>query len=203
VFCAGIDVASLAGFEGSDGDFMSTGHRLQEIFMALERIGKPSVCAVHGVAVGAGLQLALACDLRVAARGTRFGAYEIHYGIVPDLTGIHRLVQLCGPARAKDLALTGRDVDADEALRIGLVDRVVDPADVRTAAQALAREIAGKSPRAVQAAKRLIDASAAGEAPEENLASVLKEQIKLMQSEDFPEAVSARIQKRPGAFTGR
>jgi enoyl-CoA hydratase/carnithine racemase len=205
VFCAGIDVGSLValGNNGNGQDLESGGgERLQEIYMTLERIGKPSVCAVHGAAVGAGFQLALACDLRVAAKGVRLGMFEIHYGIIPDLTGIHRVVQLAGPARAKDLVLTGRELGAEEALAMGLVDRVVEPSELATAARALAAEIASKSPRATSAGKRLVDAAAAGQSPDDNLKDVLAAQLKLMRGADFTEAVSARLQKRPAVFSG-
>src|ERR1700682_5279205 len=135
VFCAGIDLGSLASLaaDHTEGGFLSSLQHLQDIFMRLERIGKPSVAAMQGGGVGGGIQLGLACALRVAADDLRMGMYEVHYGIVPDLGGIHRMVQLCGPARAKDLAMTGRDVTPDEALRIGLVDRVVPGARPRRA----------------------------------------------------------------------
>jgi len=188
VFCAGIDLDSLAALAGAGngaGSFESGGGELQRIFMALERAGKPSVCAVQGAAFGAGIQLALACDLRVVAAGTRLGFFEIRYGIVPDLAGIHRAVQLIGPARAKDLVLTGREVDAEEALRLGLADRVVPAAEVESAARALLDEIGSRSAAATGAAKRLIDAAAAGQPPGENLAAVLREQLQLLQSLGF------------------
>src|SRR5258708_13930301 len=126
VFCAGIDLNSLATLAGdqTDGAFRKGLRHLQDIFMRLERSGKPSVAAMQGTAVGAGLQLGLACDLRVASDHLHLGLFEIRYGIVPDLGGLHRAVHLCGLSRAKDLAMTGREVGAQKALRIGLVDRV-------------------------------------------------------------------------------
>jgi enoyl-CoA hydratase/carnithine racemase len=206
VFCAGIDLNSLAALGGGDPrgeDFVTAGGKLQDIFMALERSGKPSVAAVQGAAVGAGLQLALACDLRVAAADARLGMYEIRYGIVPDLGGIHRVVQLCGPARAKDLAMTGRDVSAQEAARIGLVDRVVAPEDLESDSARLVAELTANSPIAVAAAKRLVDAAAAGQAPDHNLRDVLRAQDQLLHSADFAESVSARLSKRQPVFSGK
>jgi enoyl-CoA hydratase/carnithine racemase len=206
VFCAGIDLNSLAALGGGapDGDdFFATGRRLQDIFTALERTGKPSVAAVQGAAVGAGLQLALSCDLRVVASDARLGMYEVRYGIVPDLGGIHRVVQLCGPARAKDLAMTGRDVSAAEAERIGLVDRVVAPEDLDAAGPKLVAEITANSPLATAAAKRLVDAAAAGQAPDANLSDILSAQDGLLKSADFAESVSARLSKRQPVFSGR
>jgi enoyl-CoA hydratase/carnithine racemase len=205
IFCAGIDLNSLGALAGSDSsqDFHAGGVRLQEIFMALERAGKPSVCAVRGAAVGAGLQLALACDLRVAADDVRLGLFEIRYGIVPDLGGIHRVVRLCGPSRAKDMIMTGREVSGEEALRIGLVDRVVPASQVEEAARALVHQIAARAPLAVRAGKRLADAAAGGESAESNLRSVLAAQLELLQSTDFVEAISSGVEGREPAFTGR
>ena len=205
VFCAGIDLAALAELGGGD---VSTGFpnsvaQLQEIYLKLERIGKPSVCAVQGVAFGAGLQLATACDLRVAGDDVRLGLLEIRYGIVPDLTGIHRVVQLCGPSRLKDIAMTGREVGAEEALRIGLVDRVVPAADVQSTALGLARAIAAHAPIATSWIKRLADQAAAGQDPEDNLRDVAAAQLECIASADFSEAFRARMEGRPAAFTGR
>ena len=205
VFCAGIDLSALAALGGNDvrTDFPGGVAHLQDIYMKLERIGKPSVCAIHGVAFGAGLQLATACDLRVAADDARMGLFEIRYGIIPDLTGIHRVVQLCGPSRAKDIAMTGREVGADEALRIGLVDRVVPAADVQLTALELARTIAANAPIATAWIKRLADQAAAGQPPEENLRDIIGAQLECVTSPDFGEAFTARMEGRPPAFTGQ
>ena len=202
VFCAGIDVGALAaiGGGGDPDSFRASAAHLQDIFMTLERAGKPSVAAVHGAAVGAGLQLAMACDLRVVAEGTRLGMFEIHYGIIPDLGGIHRAVHLCGLSRAKDLVLTGREVPADEALRIGLADRVVAAEDVQAAARELVDEIVAKAPAAIRAGKRMVDQAARGQAPDDNLADVITAQLECIMSPDFMEAVSARMEKRPAVF---
>ncbi|HEV3232490.1 MAG TPA: enoyl-CoA hydratase/isomerase family protein [Candidatus Dormibacteraeota bacterium] len=191
VFCAGIDLSALAALGGGGGEgFRREGRRLQDTFMALERTGKPSVCAVRGAAVGAGLQLALGCDLRVVAGDARLGLWEIRYGIVPDLGGIHRLTRLAGPSRAKDVILTGREVSAEEALRMGVADRVVPAAEVDAVAEALAREVLGRSPVAVRQARELIDAAAAGQATEAALDAVLDAQLECMSSPDFAAAAS-------------
>ena len=205
VFCAGIDLASLAQLGGGDdrAGFVAAVGRLQEIYMKLERIGKPSVAAVHGVAFGAGLQLAMACDLRVVAQDARLGLLEIRHGIIPDLTGIHRAVQLCGLSRAKDLAMTGREVSADEALRWGLADRVVPAAELQEAALELARQLNGKAPLAASWAKRLADQAAAGQSPEDNLRDVAVAQVQCITSPDFAEAIGARMEGRAARFTGQ
>jgi enoyl-CoA hydratase/carnithine racemase len=208
VFCAGIDLSALAAMGGAgDGDFAARFHegvrRLQDIFLKLERIGKPSVAAVHGVAFGAGVQLAMACDLRVVAEDARLGMYEVRYGIIPDLTGIHRAVQLCGPSRAKDLAMTGRDIDATEALRIGLADRVVPAAELQATAYSLARQIGANAPLATSAIKRMVDKAAAGQAPEDNMREIADAQLVAIASPDFAEAMTARLEGRAPVFTGQ
>ncbi|HEY8739587.1 MAG TPA: enoyl-CoA hydratase/isomerase family protein [Candidatus Dormibacteraeota bacterium] len=205
VFCAGIDLASLAALGGGNvrENFPGGVAHLQDIYMKLERIGKPSVAAVHGAAFGAGLQLAMACDLRVAADDVRLGMLEIRYGIIPDLAGIHRAVQLCGLSRAKDLAMTGREVGAEEALRIGLVDRVVPATDAQQAGLELARAIGANAPVATSSIKRLADQSASGQAPDDNLRDVAAAQVECITSPDFAEAMTARLERRPPNFTGR
>ena len=202
VFCAGIDLNSLAALAGGDvaTNFKAAGAHLQDIYMRLERIGKPSVAAIHGAALGAGLQLAMASDLRVAAEGARLGLLEITYGIIPDLGGIHRMVQLCGLSRAKDLVLTGREIMPEEAMRIGLVDRVALPEELDATARELVRVIADRAPLAARAGKRLADAAAAGQPPEENLAAVLDAQVGCLTSPDFAEAVAATMEKRRPVF---
>jgi enoyl-CoA hydratase/carnithine racemase len=205
VFCAGIDLASLTALAGDNvrENFPRGLARLQEIYLKLERIGKPSVAAVHGAAFGAGLQLAMACDLRVVADDVRLGMLEIRYGIIPDLTGIHRAVQLCGPSRAKDMAMTGREVGAEEALRIGLADRVVPAVDLQAAALALARNVAGNAPLATAAIKLLADQAAAGQAPEDNLRDVAAAQVECISSPDMAEAMAAHMEGRVPVFSGR
>jgi enoyl-CoA hydratase/carnithine racemase len=205
VFCAGIDLESLSGLaSGNVRETLPGGlEHLHEIFLKLERIGKPSVAVLHGAAVGAGIQLGMTCDLRVAADDVRLGMLEIRYGIIPDLTGIHRAVQLCGPSRAKDLAMTGREFGAAEALRIGMVDRVAPAAEVQQVGLDLAREIAARAPLATSAIKRLVDQAAAGQPPMENLRDVGAAQVECIASPDMREAVTASFEGRAPVFTGQ
>src|SRR5204863_8277738 len=120
---------------------------------------KPSSAAVQGHAVGAGFQLALACDLRICAEDAVFGMFEVRYGIIPDLGGNRPLTQLVGPARAKELVWTGRTADATEAERIGLVNRSVGTETLAKEAEELAFQLAGSPPIPVSITKSLIDAS--------------------------------------------
>ncbi len=159
IFAAGADISEFGGSDKADvvsGNF-------RRALDALAAIPQVVVAAVAGYALGGGCELALACDLRVASDRAKFGQPEILLGIIPGGGGTQRLARLVGPARAKDLILTGRQVDADEALRIGLVDRVVPHEDVNDQALALAAELA-KGPLAAQSlAKRAIDEGLDGE----------------------------------------
>src|SRR2546426_401534 len=137
---------------------------------------------------GAGLQLALACDLRIAARTTQLGALEFRYGLLPDLGGTAWLPRLVGPARAKELVFTAARIDAEEALRIGLVNRVVEDAALDAAVAALAETIAAQPPLALRHAKRAIDAFAD---QERSLQLAAEGQAVCLRSEDFIEAGQA------------
>ncbi len=163
-FCAGIDLGllselgPLAAQASDDQDtFGSFIRRAQRPFRALARMPKPSLAAVQGHALGAGLQLALACDLRVASTDAKLGMLEPRYGLIPDLGGLHRLTRLVGPARAKDLVWATRMVEADEARRIGLVDRIAQPDDLLAEALALARQVVQHSPTTVALIKDLVE----------------------------------------------
>src|SRR5207249_263104 len=157
VFCAGLDlgaVSELASLRG--GGLRSFIKMAQRPYLLLGRLGKPTIVAVQGHAVGAGFQLALACDLRLAAEDVKFGMLEARYGLIPDLGGIHHLARLVGPAQAKELVWTTRLVEAEEAERIGLVNRVVPADQLPKAAEQLAREVMSYSPTAARLTKRLV-----------------------------------------------
>jgi enoyl-CoA hydratase/carnithine racemase len=130
---------------------------LQDAFTAVARIPKPTVAAITGYALGGGCELALACDRRVAGDNAKLGQPEILLGIIPGAGGTQRLTRLVGPARAKDIIFTGRFVDAAEALSMGLVDQVVAPDDVYTAAVEWAAQFANGPAYALRAAKEAID----------------------------------------------
>jgi enoyl-CoA hydratase/carnithine racemase len=155
VFAAGADIKEMADL--SYTDMVHRSGRLQAAFSAVARIPKPVVAAVTGYALGGGCELALCADLRFAAEDAVLGQPEILLGIIPGAGGTQRLTRLVGPSRAKDLIFTGRFVKADEALAIGLVDRVVPAADVYTEAVAWAQQFAGAASYAVRAAKEAID----------------------------------------------
>jgi len=154
-FAAGADIKEMAAL--SYTDMVLRSGALQDSFTAIARIPKPVIAAVTGFALGGGCELALCADLRVAATDARFGQPEIKLGLIPGAGGTQRLSRLVGPARAKDLVFTGRMVSAEEALRIGLVNRVVAPEDVYPNALAWAAELAAGPAFALRAAKEAID----------------------------------------------
>jgi len=172
---------------------------IQEAYTWLADAPYPTIAAMRGYALGGGLQLALACDLRIAARGTKLGLLEHKYGLLPDLGGTYWLPRIVGPAKAKELIFTAETIDADEALRIGLVNRLVDDSELEAAATALAERIAGQPPIAVRNAKRAID-KAAHQAIGEGLREAAVGQAECIRSADFLEAVTANLEKRAPAY---
>ena len=155
VFAAGADVREMSEMSHTDMVKRSTG--LTTAFTAVARIPKPVVAAVNGYALGGGCELALCADYRIAADDAVFGQPEVLLGIIPGAGGTQRLSRLVGPSRAKDIIFSGRFVDADEALRIGLADRVVPADQVYAEAVAWAQQFTGAASYAVRAAKEAID----------------------------------------------
>jgi enoyl-CoA hydratase/carnithine racemase len=156
-FCAGLDLALFASMGDGEVSGRADGLRLDaaRAVRVWSELPAPVIAAVHGAALGGGLQLALGADIRIVAPDAQLGMLEIRWGIVPDMGGTQLLPALVGPDRAKDLIFTGRLVDGNEALSIGLATRV--STDPRADALALAREIASKNPEAIRLAKRLVD----------------------------------------------
>ncbi len=209
VFSAGIDFSSLASDTGAAGSggpdlarFRRFVHEAQASLDALERLEKPVIGALHGYVGGLGLELALACDARIAAAGTRLGMPEVRLGLVPDVGGTTRLVRTVGYALAKELIMTARMIDAQEAARIGLVNRVVDAGRHIGAAEELAREIARNAPLAVGLAKRIIDI---GHSVDKSTFLELEAlaQSSLFVTEDFREGAAAAAQRRDPVFKAR
>ena len=155
VFAAGADIKEMAKM--SYPDMAQRSGPLQTSFTAVARIPKPVVAAVTGYALGGGCELALCADIRIAAEDAILGQPEIKLGIIPGAGGTQRLSRLVGPAKAKELIFTGRFVQADEALRIGLVDQVVPAAEVLPTAVAWAKQFVGGPALALRAAKQCID----------------------------------------------
>jgi enoyl-CoA hydratase len=155
VFAAGADIKEMADM--SYADMVRRSGPLQSSLSAVAAIPKPTVAAITGYALGGGCELALCADYRIAAEDAKLGQPEILLGIIPGAGGTQRLSRLIGPSKAKDLIYTGRFVDADESLRIGLVDKVVPAAEVHTAAVAWASQFSGAAALALRAAKESSD----------------------------------------------
>lgn len=155
VFAAGADIKEMRDM--SYTDMVDRARGLQDAFTAVARLPKPVVAAVTGYALGGGCELALCADIRIAASNAKLGQPEILLGLIPGAGGTQRLARLIGPSRAKDLVFTGRQVAADEALRIGLVDRVVAPDEVYPAAHDWALKLAAGPAYALRAAKEAVD----------------------------------------------
>jgi len=202
-FCAGIDLSmfSTEAFANTSNFHMFV-RLAQRAYRNLQTMPKPSIAAVQGHALGAGFQLALACDLRIAAENATFGMFEVKYGIIPDLGGNRPLTLAVGTARAKEIVWTGRTVDAQEADRIGLVNRVVSVDALPKEAEELAAQLAAAPPIPLSLTKSIID-----HATEQSAETVMAREAELQQrainSEDQKEAVAAFLEKRPPRYSGR
>jgi len=199
-FVAGADIAELAQLEPLAA--VRTARRGQDIFRALEKLPKPVVAAVNGFALGGGLELALACHLRIASENARFGLPEVKLGIIPGYGGTIRLPRLVGRGRALELILTGEMIGAEEAYRIGLVNRVVPQPELLETARALLAKIVANGPLAVAHALEAVDRGAdatldGGFEIESNLFGLLAD------TEDMREGMQAFLEKRPARFQGR
>lgn len=200
-FSSGIDTSVFTSGGHESPSQIDIG-RLQRAFTIFEDIPKPTIAAVAGPTFGAGLQLAIACDLRVASADVSLSVMEVTWGILPDLGGTQRLPRLIGLGRAKELAMTARRVDAEEALMIGLVNRIAPAGEHVKAATEWATELAAGPPLALAAIKRLTNA--AFDTPVgAGLDREATAQRRILASSDFIEAVSARVQKRTPNFQAR
>lgn len=199
-FVAGADVSELAVQTGATAQ--ATALAGQAAFAQIEQLGKPVIAAVNGFALGGGCELAMSCTLRLAADTARFGQPEVNLGLIPGYAGTQRLPRLVGKGVALDMLLTGRMVKADEALTLGLVNRVVPAAELMPAARALAAELAAKPPRSLEyilaAVNRGVELPLeAGTDLEAALFGVVSS------TADMREGTSAFLEKRQATFTGK
>lgn len=208
MFSAGIDVSSLMAGRVEAGD-MNLGRwlrrmaeRMQDALNTIENTELPVIAALHGQVIGLGLELALACDLRVCGEGCTLSMPEARMGLVADVGGTTRLSRLVDPGRAKDMLMTARTVGADEALLWGLVNRVAPEGAHLQVALELARQIAQNAPLAVGMAKLIVD-QGDGAAKATQLAIERWAQSLLISTDDVAEAMTAFMEKRPAEFKGK
>lgn len=194
-FVAGADIAEFSAFSPAEGrDLAREGHN--KVFNLIHESSKPVIAAINGFALGGGLELALACHLRVAAKHAKMGLPEVSLGLIPGYGGTQRLTQLVGKGRALELILTGDMIDAEKALSIGLVNEVVEAGDLTTRAQELLSRIYLRSPGAVAAAIRAVNASVTPNGYEVEI----DEFSGLFGTEEFNEGVQAFLEKRKPDF---
>jgi enoyl-CoA hydratase len=199
-FVAGADISELAQRTPVDGkDFSLFG---QSVFHLLETLGKPSICAVNGFALGGGCEMALCCTIRLASKTAKLGQPEVKLGIIPGYGGSQRLARLCGKGVAHELCLTGEMITAEEAQRIGLVNHIYEPAELLPAAEAMAKKIVANAPLAV---KYTIEAIERGvEMPQEEGLFLEATLFALScATEDMREGTKAFLEKRKADFKGK
>lgn len=199
-FVAGTDIKELTELGTESGKAFSAGG--QAVFDTIENLGKPVIAAVNGYALGGGCELALACNIRIAAESAKFGQPEVNLGIIPGYGGTQRLARLVGKGKAMELILTGDQIDAQEALRIGLVNKIVPLQELKTAAEMLAQKILSKGQIAVRLSLKAVNMS-----HETNLTDGLALEASLFGvccgSEDFKEGTKAFLEKRKPAFKNK
>jgi enoyl-CoA hydratase len=197
-FVAGADIKYMSALDVEEAkQWGALGHEATRL---LETMPQPTIAAINGFALGGGCELALACDIRYAGTRAKLGQPEVNLGIIPGWGGTQRLARVCGLGVAKELIFTGRTVDADEALRIGLVNGVHDP--VLERATETARLLAAKSPVALRVMKELSNRALGGD-HDGNLGAEADAFGELFASEDAKEGLAAFVEKREPVFKGR
>jgi enoyl-CoA hydratase/carnithine racemase len=205
MFSAGYDLGNLEGQEFEQAAERLVAHPFHAALEALEAYGYPVVGALNGHAIGGGLELALTCDIRVAARGIKLGMPPAKLGLIYSHTGLQKFIEVCGVANTAELFHVGRNVDADRGLQIGLVNHVVEPEELEELTLELAAEIAANAPLSLAGNKRVIRAlrEHPGRLPEELERELVELRESCFRSEDFREGVRAFGEKRRPEWKGR
>jgi len=198
-FAAGADIKEFAHFNSEEGKALSANG--QRIFKLIEVLNKPVIAAVNGFALGGGLELAMACHIRIASDNARFGQPEVSLGVTPGYAGTQRLTQLIGKGKATELLMTGAMIKADEALNLGLVNYVVSPDELKNKAIEIASMIMKQSPTAVAAVIRCIDAYYTDGV--NGFETEVNEFGKCFGTDDFKEGTDAFMNKRKANFPGK
>jgi len=202
MFSSGMDFAALGGLADEPANLRTFRREILDAWNLAEEMTKPVICQIHGGCIGGAMELALACDLRVMAADALIGMPETRVGLIPDVGGCSRLPAVVGLGRAKELIMTGKLIGAEEAERIGLVNRVAPPEELEAATQQLVDELLACAPLAVGLAKRVMDAAA-----KPALAATLEQEVAAQQlcaqSEDFAEGARALAERRLPQFAGR
>jgi len=199
-FVAGADINELVNRDARLG--LRVSRERQQIFSRIENLHVPVIAAVNGYALGGGLELALACSIRICSETAQFGAPEVKLGIIPGDGGTQRLPRLVGQGRAMEMIITGDFIDAREAHRIGLVNKVLPPDKLKGEAMELAKKIASRPPLAVRYAKEAVNRSQEGDTAS---GFALESYLHALSctTEDKKEGVSAFLEKRKGKFKGK
>ncbi len=200
-FIAGADIKEIAKIESKE-QAVDLARKGQAVFNKIENLEKPVICAVNAICLGGGMELAMACHMRIASDKAKFGQPEVLLGIIPGFGGTQRLLRLCGSAKAREIILTGDQISAKDALDIGLVNQVVPEGRLLKEAVGLAKKIASRPQIAVRLILRAIK-----EGIEKDLTTGLELEAQLFgqisQTQDMKEGVQAFVEKRQAKFQGR
>jgi enoyl-CoA hydratase len=199
-FVAGADISEFADFDGVQGEELSRSGQ-ETVFNAIEQSAKPVVAAINGFALGGGLELAMACHIRIASDHAKLGLPEVSLGLIPGYGGTQRLTQLVGKGRAIEIIATAEMISATQAEVIGLVNYVVAPEFLIVKAEEILNKIKKRAPLAVASAIKAINASANGE--ESGFEVEIREFGRCFNTQDFKEGTNAFLEKRSAVFLGK
>jgi enoyl-CoA hydratase/carnithine racemase len=205
VFSAGYDLGNLEGQEFEQAAERLVAHPFHAALETLDAYEYPVVAQINGHAIGGGLELALTCDIRIAARGVKLGMPPAKLGLIYSHTGLRKFIEACGVANTAELFHTGRNIDAERALAMGLVNQVADPEDLERLALDMAAEIAANAPLSLSGNKRIMRAlrEHPGRLSEELERELVELRESCFRTEDFREGVRAFAEKRPPEWQGR
>jgi enoyl-CoA hydratase/carnithine racemase len=200
-FASGADISEFQQNRKDKASAIAYNKVVEEAEVAIRHCGKPTVAMIYGFCMGGGMAIAMACDLRFAAEGSRFGIPAAKLGIIYDFDAVRQLVDLVGPAYAKDILFSARAVGAEEALRIGLIQRLFSAAELEEKTAEYLKTVAANAPLSVRGAKTQIRAIFEGHENHRDAMQAARHEV--FDSEDYKEGTRAFLEKRPPKFTGR